>query len=685
MKKTIFSVLASVLLPFVGSSQAYDLSEPDRINCGTAVLHNQLLIDDPSVQLSIDENERFAKEYAKGHVSNKGVISYTIPLVYHVIHNNGPENVSKADIEASVANLNEDYQKLNSDLSDVIPAFAGIAADIEVQFKLATIDPNGNCTEGITRTVSELTYAMDESVKSLVRWDPDMYLNIWVGQTVASGAGGYSFYPAWGDYNRRGIVIRSAQLGNSITHEVGHFLNLPHLWGNSNTPNDPGNCFDDDGVNDTPLCLGATSCNTSLQTCGSLDNVQNYMEYSGCSRMFTEGQKIRMHAALNSTIGARRDLWQPENLAETGTADTSTIIDCTPIADFSYNKEYICEGGSVTFTDNSYNATPTAWNWSFTGGIPDVSISSSPTIIYNDEGVYSVTHQPSTSAGSGSETKTNIITVSSLVADYSGPVIQSFENPTEINSEWIIENEEGLGWEETTAASTTGSKSMKISNFFNSNDDEKDVLISPSYDISSITSKIMTFKQAFAKKTSADNDKLIVYYSVDCGQNWAFAGTPLTSSILPTVNSTQSTNFTPGPNDWETRTVSLSNVSNATNVRFKFEFTSGGGNNIYIDDINISGTVGVEDISNIGSFSVYPNPTSSSAQISFNLIKDVNRLNVKVRNAVGQEITNIINDQSFSKGKYTLQIDEQRKLAAGIYFVEFNADDNVKVQKLIVQ
>ena len=193
MKKTIFSIIASVLLPFIGVSQAYDLSEPDRLDCGTAILHNQLLIDDPSVQLSIDENERFLKEYAKSHASNKGVINYTIPVVYHVIHNNGPENVPKADIEASMANLNEDFQKLNSDIADVIPAFAGITADIEVQFKLATIDPDGNCTEGITRTVSQLTYAMDESAKSLVRWDPDMYLNIWVGQTMASGSGGYSY------------------------------------------------------------------------------------------------------------------------------------------------------------------------------------------------------------------------------------------------------------------------------------------------------------------------------------------------------------------------------------------------------------------------------------------------------------------------------------------------------------
>jgi len=194
----------------------------------------------------------------------------------------------------------------------------------------------------------------------------------------------------------------------------------------------------------------------------------------------------------------------------------------------------------------------------------------------------------------------------------------------------------------------------------------------------------MTFKHAFAKKTSADNDRLVVYYSTNCGQSWVF-GLVLTSNILSTVSSTKTDNFVPEPSDWVTRTVNLGTVSNSTNVRFKFEFTSGGGNNIYIDDINIGGTVGVDDFSNIASFNIFPNPTNSSAQISFNLVKDVKVLSIKVRNAVGQEVTSVINAQAFSTGKYTLKIDEERKLASGIYFIEFNADDNVRVQKLIVQ
>ncbi|MBL4594737.1 MAG: T9SS type A sorting domain-containing protein [Flavobacteriales bacterium] len=663
-----------------------DLSEPDRINCGTAVINNQRLAQNPFLQSLKEEQEKQAKEYWKNHIANKGgAISYTIPVVYHIIHNNGPENVSKATIEASIANLNEDFQKLNSDLSQVVASFIGIAADIEIQFRLAHIDPNGNCTEGITRTVSTQTYAMTENAKSLVNWNTTKYLNIWVGQTMASGSGGWSYYPGWApSQSQEGIVIRSAQLTNSITHEVGHFLALPHTWGSSNTPGIASNCGLDDGIGDTPTTIGNSgTCNTSSVTCSSLDNVQNYMDYATCTRMFTEGQKNQMWSALNSSNGARNNLWSNANLIATGTKNPYGAVTCAPIADFSYNKEYVCEGASVTFTDDSYNAVPTGWNWIFTGGTPSTSGSSNPTITYNTAGVYSVTHQPSTSAGSGNLTKSSIITVSTMVADYIGPIVDGFENTTQFNNDWWVNNDGGQTWSSNSSAATTGARSVRVRNYFTSNDNELDELISPSFDISTTTTKTMTFMQAFAKKTSGDSDKLLVYYSTDCGGTW-FLKLPLTAGNLATAPN-HSNVFVPTSSEWVQRSVSLTSIGTSTNVRFKFAFTSGGGNDIYIDDVNIGGTVGIEDFSSVASFNMYPNPTNSSAQISFNLTKDINSLSIKVRNAVGQVVTNVINGQSFNAGKYTLKIDEERKLSSGIYFVEFNADNNIKVQKLIVQ
>ncbi|MDF1673763.1 MAG: M43 family zinc metalloprotease [Vicingaceae bacterium] len=684
-----FSLLAATLLLSITSSAQTGITETDILNCGTAQINNQRLAEDPNLIKVFEAHNKLAIENEKKMTTNKtGPILFTIPVVYHIIHNNGPENVSKSQIEASMQNLNDDFQKLNLDVSQVVPSFTGIASDCQIQFRLAHKDPNGNCTEGITRTVSTLTYTAGENVKSLVNWNTTKYLNIWVVQTLSNGAGGYSYYPGYApSQSAEGIVIRSAQLNNSVTHEVGHYLNLPHTWGSSNTPALAGNCSSDDGVGDTPNTIGNTGCNTSSITCGTLDNVQNYMDYAPCRRMFTNGQKSRMHTALNNSWGSRNTLWTTSNLNATGTNDPYGPVTCAPVAEFSYNKQYICEGDAVSFTDQSYNATPTAWNWTFTGGTPSSSSIANPSITYNNAGVYSVTHQPSTSTGPGTITKTNIITVSSLTADYIGPIIDGFENQTQFGNDWRVENMEtgSQTWGNNNVASATGSRSVRVRNYFTSNINEVDELISPSYDISSASSKTLKFKVAFAKKTSTDTDRMLVYYSTNCGASWLLK-LPLTTANLVTAPN-HPTLFVPTSSEWIEKSLDLTSIGNATNVRFKFQFQSGGGNDVYLDDINIGGgAVGIDnEFYSVASFSVYPNPTNAGAKISFNLLSDVQNLTIVVKNALGQTVTNIINGETFNSGKYTLNIDEQRQLSSGIYFIEFNADNNVKTQKLIIQ
>ena len=537
---TRFSFFLSTAFFLCSSLSVYsqvNISESDRLTCGTAILHNQRLAENPELQDLMDEQNTFAKEYANTHSStstNKaGVISYTIPVVYHIIHNNGPENISKAAIEASVANLNEDFQKLNLDLSQVIPSFTGITADVEIQFRLAHIDPTGNCTEGITRTVSTETYAMTENAKFLVNWNTTKYLNIWVGQTMASGSGGWSYYPGTApSQNQEGIVVRSAQIENTITHEVGHCFGLLHTFqsGCGNNCSNSG-----DRVCDTPPVSASTqSCDINQNSCSNdangpdpyganvLDQIENYMSYNSCQNMFSLGQSDVMEFYLNSTSTSTglAQYSTSTNLTNTGVANPYNPAICVPIADFTYNKEYVCEGGAVTFTDDSYNATPTLWNWTFTGGSPSTSGINNPIIIYPTAGVYSVTHRPGTSAGSANVTKSSIITVSSLTADYVGPILDGFESTTQFSNEWWINNSSGIAWENNTSASTTGSRSVRIRNWFTNTDGLVDDLISPSYDISTSATKTLTFKQAYAKKTSADTDKLLVYYSLDCGATW---------------------------------------------------------------------------------------------------------------------------------------------------------------------
>ena len=203
-------------------------------------------------------------------------------------------------------------------------AFEDIIGDVQMQFKLARKDPNGVCHSGINRIVSSETYVGEEDMKLLIQWPRNKYLNVWVCAD-ASGAAGYSLYPGSvnGSDNSAmdGIVIQASYTGSIgtsnnfrsrvLSHEIGHWLNLRHLWGNSNSPGEEDNCDNDDNVSDTPNSKGWTVCNLEGISCGSLDNVQNYMEYAYCGRMFTEGQKTRLRTAALSSVAQRNQLVDP--------------------------------------------------------------------------------------------------------------------------------------------------------------------------------------------------------------------------------------------------------------------------------------------------------------------------------------------------------------------------------------
>lgn len=668
--------------------------------CSASKRNNEIIKNNPLIQKLLDDEHKNALKWTEEHYgeikvdqNGKKTVSYIVPVVWHVIHNNSWENISRASIENEIAALNEDFQKLNIDLANAHPTFAGISADSEIEFRLARLDPDGNCTEGITRTESPLTHAMDESVKFLPgaeSWNRNgrYYLNIWMGRTIASGAGGYAYYPGTVGMDRDGIIIRAQQLGNTLTHEAGHWLNLKHLWGGSNNPGLVTNCDIDDGVADTPNTIGQTGCSETAESCGSIDNVQNYMEYNqSCRVMFTEGQKQRMHSTLNSDIGKRLTMASASNLTLTGTDDpyvqdpACILID----VDFTYSKDWICEGDSVTFADiDTYNGTPTQWSWSFAGGTPSSSSIESPTITYNTEGVYSVMYSPGNAAGFATPViKNDIITVSSLVANYILPISEGFESTSTFSNDWTIQTQSGNGWQITTDASFLGVRSLRIFNAAN-NDGDITEAISPSYDFTSLNSPVLTYDWAFAKKVSGDNDQFIIYKSTNCGESWSVIALNVGSSMTTATNTFW--DFTPlGISDWDNATVSLASLAGEPNVRFKLYFKNAGGNNFFLDNFNISGAVNVNEANPFNNLKVYPNPMNESASLKFNLINNIDNLSVIIRDVLGKDVTKIISNTSFSAGQYTLSIDRNKNLSSGLYFIEFNADDNIQVEKLIVE
>lgn len=662
--------------------------------CSTAEKYNDIIKKNPLINVLMERQNKFAEDWTKNNygkvkvnANGKKVVSYIIPVVWHVIHNDGPENISKATIESEIAQLNEDFQKLNASIANVHPLFAGITADCEIEFRLARIDPDGNCTEGITRTKSTHTYLMDDPYSIRPSWNTPTkkYLNIWQGTQISFGAGGYAYYPGTVPDDMEGIVLIAQQLGNTVTHEVGHWLNLAHLWGNSNDPQDPNNCFDDDQVGDTPNTVGQTGCRDTANSCGSIDNVQNYMEYNFCDLMFTEGQKQRMHAALNSASGARDYIVNPTNLINTGTADPyNTNPICTPVAGFNYNKTYLCEGEQVSFIDNSFNATPTSWDWTFFGGTPSTSNIQNPIITYNTKGIYSVIHQPGTTTGTGYHEKNDIIYVSGINADYSVlPYSESFENLTTYNDEWLVIENAANNWQNVSTTGFTGIRSVMVNNLNNASTEISE-LVSPSYDLTTNPSYTLTFKYAYAQKLSGGNDRLVIYYSSNCGKSWSILRTKIGASMAtaPKTNNF----FVPTPTQWREEIIDLTSLSHLNNVKFKFYVKNSGGNNVWLDDINIdiSATTGFNENVNLSNYVIYPNPTSGSAVVTYTISKDVKKLSITLKDLLGKEITSIINSQSFKAGKYTLSIDQGNRLSKGVYLVDFNMDGVISTKKLIV-
>lgn len=535
-----------------------------------------------------------------------GTGPFVIPVVFHIIHNNGEENISDAQVIDAVRVMNEDYNKLNPDWVTVRPEFLDLVADVGIEFRLAQRDPEGNCTNGITRTVSTLTAEGDFAMTQLIQWPRDRYMNIWVCR-YASGAAGYTYYPMWLDGwpEADGIVVQHSYVGSIgtsapfrsrvLSHEVGHWLNLKHCWGDSNEPGSDANCGMDDDVEDTPLTRGWTSCVTSGSSCGSaLDNVQNYMEYAYCSRMFTLGQAQRMLAALTSAIAQRENLWQPSNLALTGVDAPGTVCE----ARFEASRRSVCSGSSITFSDQSFNGVVQR-SWSFPGAEPSQSDEQAPTVSYDEPGLYPVSLTVSDAQG-GSLSRVEQAYIRVLPATGQPvPWSDGFEQSATLAAgDWEVVDRAGDGsFEVTSAASFSGSRSTRLNNTIFSFG-RTDELISPTVDLSGAQGAVVTFRYAYAKRYMADDDALYVWVSPDCGDTWMLRRVMRGNSSLLTAGVVAGDFVPNGPDQW--RSTEITNIGPnlcSSSFRLRFEFVSDGGNNLYLDDINIlSGQVGVQDL-----------------------------------------------------------------------------------------
>jgi PKD repeat protein len=691
-------ILKTLLVIALGIASTGIFAQEEHLNCGERENRVRMFGMYPEAEgiarRASEALESYTENFSDQAPDRGSQTIYTIPVVFHVIHNNGSENISDEQILNGLAIMNRDYAMLNTDISLVVTAFENITADVGIQFALATKDPNGNCTRGINRIVSPLTSVGDQSMKDLIMWPRNKYLNIWICQD-ANGAAGYSNLPPdvagnWGA-NTDGIVVRSDYVGaigtstsqrsRTLTHEAGHWLNLYHTWGPGNSPAVDTNCNQDDNVTDTPNTIGWTTCSLTGSSCGNVvDNVQNYMEYSYCSRMFTQGQRTRMRAAITSSVASRSSLITASNLLATGVTNPALCV-----ADFEFNKNILCAGDSVAFTDISYHGI-TSWNWNFGDGTTlvgsDPAVHQNPIHTYSTPGTYTVTLTVSNGADQLSKTYSNIITVLGGSA-LNTPLMEGFEGTWPANN-WFVNNPDLDETWQVVNTNYSGTKGLKLSNF-TSESGHADEFISNTFDMSAMDTIFVSYKWAYASRVNVTDDRLRISASGDCGAAWTLARIRKGTTNLPTGTATNSA-FTPNAvTQWNGETLTLTNSSYMTDhFQLKYEFISYGGNNLYLDDINITAvdTLGnfIEITESPLDISLYPNPTNDAATLVLGSAAH-KKASVVMYNSAGEIVEQIYNG-NLSVGTHTFTIPKQ---AAGFYIVQIQSGNAVTHRKLIFE
>jgi PKD repeat protein len=915
-------LIIALILGFTASLTSV-FAQKNEFSCGHSELQQKLWDENPQMKADFEAFLQNAKsfDYANGKKRTK----YVIPVVFHIIHEYGDENISDAQVLNQMEILNEDFNKLNADTATVDPAFKELIANCGFEFKLATKDAFGNCTNGINHIYSHLTNNASDNSK-LNQWDRSKYMNVWIVNTIgASNVAGYAYFPdgaSQGGYYRDGIILKHEYIGEigtsnknrsrALTHEIGHYLGLPHVWGNG----DPEAICGDDGIEDTPKTKGYRSCpNPSLanpQTClkdlsgvftldsvkvnsgtsdltkynfsdsvkysnliaagvssnseqsgvfsfsnwviggidkdssfvnqtgsidlnkyyefkiqvnknhllnlskivfktlrdsngvksiavrssidnfnanlsirgnnskiarsvnnsiyifadttksfvstvtlptnntfkdlsdnelvtfriyawnaekpngtfgidslsvqgvtGAIENIENYMEYSYCSKMFTKKQAALMTASLLSPISNRSNLHTAKNLEETGVLSSQT---CKPIADFNVNLKkdnsskgnLICKGSVVKFNDQSWGATVKSRSWTFEGGSPETSTDANPEVVYTSAGYKKVTLIATNDNGSDTLAKDAYIYVSENAPYYDGAITEGFENG--LPWHWIIENKDSR-WKTLNSNGKGNTGAIKLQNYKNISkaqvyDEDffyykrlagsKQSLITPAIDLSIASDVNISFDYSFA--TNAYYDSLItesvkVYTSSNCGETWTLrhtiAGPSATginlSKTLLTAGNFSGVDFNPNSDVlWKNFSIPLKVTSKDSNLRVKIEFeASEYSNNLFLDNISINGTLQIKESPLTAmDITVKPNPTSTSEGITINYTANNEAVNFELTDVHGKVIVSETNKTKNSNIEHTMKLDNS--LNAGYYYLKITQGNYSTTRKVVV-
>lgn len=621
-----------VLLIWISSSA---LQAQDR--CGT-VAYNKMIYGEDTSPTKVDQFENWISKKITQKKANQQTSQsretaelVTIPVVFHIIHNNEPLgtglNIPDAQILSQIEVLNEDFRRLNVDRVNTPANFVDVAADIEVEFVMAKRDPEGLATDAILRvagTKSSWNMSDNITLKALSYWPSEDYLNIWVTE-ISGTLLGFAQFPVSdeldgleeGSFNALtdGVVIDYRAFGSiekypdadlktnfargrTATHEIGHFLGLRHIWGDTGS----SQCTTD-YCDDTPVQSTSTSGCPSQPASGGCSTTekmfQNYMDYTSdqCMNLFTLDQNSRMRTVLDNSprrgsLTTSLALLDPivYNI-DLGIFSVSSpdVLSCesfaTPIIVVKNYGNVNVSSAVIQLSVNDVvqeNLTLTlgvlAQLESTTTSFSEISLTQGDNRLeFEIISVNGVTDQ-----GIENNIIEHIIHIPTIIeADISEDFQNGIENMTIINIDGINT------WEIINAPDgSSANQALYIHNYTYENEGTEDWLLSPVMDFTTISSARLIFDYAYAQYPGRD-DRLKVMYSTDCGQSFQSVFDKSGADLM-TTSSTSTSDFTPSSSeDWSSASIDLFDHIGKPAIQVAFVGVNDFGNNIFIDNISL--------------------------------------------------------------------------------------------------